>query len=172
MEQDYVIDKILYYLNEDEMVFLVEDLDIAQVLNVSDSLMSICLERANKLGLTDNDNNVGNYSYVRLSPLGKKVQDSGGWIVYLGKQSISNKSAQQKAKNDLILSNFQVKTRHYPLVISMIALMISIISLVKSCTNQQLSKPPVIKTKVSTISTSIQTKKADSLSNSKNLKNS
>lgn len=167
---DIIIDKILHYLNEDEMVFLVEDIDIAKVLDVPDDLMLLCLKKANKLGLTDNNNNVGNYSYVKLSPFGKSVQDSGGWLAYLKNKDTLNKLSEQKAKNDLILSNFQVKTRRYPLTISIIALIVSIIALVKSHINQQVSKQPEIKTKVIPISTSIQTKTADSLHNSKTLK--
>ena len=124
-----------------------------------------------------------------ITDLGFSINKSGGWIKYLGllkeKEELTKQVEEQKEKNrkakeeveiqklidDAKISRLNAKYRYVPYVVSILSFAIACFAYFKpidKSNKKQLSKDEIIHI-IDSISSSNQTKKVDSLHNSKTL---
>jgi|SRR5690606_35378953 len=109
-----------------------------------------------------------------LTLKGKQALKAGSWDKYLTQEQLKEEKREHKENLDLLISEFQVKSKFLPYIFSTIGLIISIASIIistKSCKEQQVHKQEpkseLIKTKDSVL-TSNQKMKMEPLDNLNN----
>lgn len=107
-------------------------------------------------------------SILYLTKFGNDVISQGGWIKYLENEKRTNERTEQKAVFDFQISKIQAKTKLFPYIVSVVSLIISLFAYFKKEDKAEIgvSKSEITKV-IDSISISNQTKKADSLHNSK-----
>lgn len=125
MTRDELVDAVLNELSKKEYVniqvgnYLVNTLNVD--INCAYSITSF---------LEDEDLVVGAAtSYYRISKYGRTVVEKGGWIKYLKKIEEVERRREQKEIHDAGLSQWLYKSRWWPLGISALALIASLIAL-------------------------------------------
>jgi hypothetical protein len=76
---------------------------------------------------------------MTITTFGRQVCKEGGWIAYVERQktktqadSLNKQLTAEKLIHDTMLSRWQLKTRWWPLIISVISLIVSIIAVILS----------------------------------------
>ena len=65
-----------------------------------------------------------------LTDFGKRVLDAGGWLAYLEKEHQKEAKRIEKEDLDFKISYWQVKTAWWPLILSIIAILISVVAII------------------------------------------
>jgi len=73
---------------------------------------------------------------LRISPFGRQVSKSGGWLKHIENEAEKIRVIDQKHSNDAKLSKWMVKTRWWPHIVAAISLLLSITALTMQLLNQ------------------------------------
>lgn len=165
MTDDQIIDKILSALSDADPGALTVASFIKHHLDLDEFAYPKYVDRLEAEGLADA---LDPRHRMVITDFGRQVQDAGGWLAHVDRLAADRQSQDDieriqtdKLRNDAIMSKWYVKMRWWPLIVSALSLIVSIVAIVLSLKSTDRQEwPPEQPYTTPTTSTSDQTKTA------------
>jgi hypothetical protein len=148
MTNDEIIEKVIEVLYHDKVKPLRDVLyEILEVSKAEDDGKSFLVANDRLREILENKDLIEktNLNRKELTHFAKTIFENGGWIKYINEKQRISRRQESKEEFDFQISRFLAKTKWWPLIISLISLIISFGQLNtcsnKSTTNVLLDKP-------------------------------